>query len=113
MQAIRAVKVIGLQCLVLQRMFGADRHKRLGRPQRLKPLGPAGLLAPGILLLQHMEQCHNVSQTAVVARQASAIICSTRPGHVSLYRSTRVLFHPQNGEGGKEGCVHHLSKHST
>lgn len=72
-QSIRTMEVVGLQSLILQGMLGADCNNRLGRPQRLKTFGPAGLLAPGILLLQHMEQGHHVSQTAVAVKVVSVV----------------------------------------
>lgn len=41
MQAISAVKIIGLEDIFLQRVLGANRNDRLGRPQGLEALGLA------------------------------------------------------------------------
>lgn len=65
MQPIGAVEMIGLQKLILQGMLSTNRHDRLRVAQGLKALRPAGLLPPRLLLLQYMEQCHNVAETAV------------------------------------------------
>lgn len=40
-QAIGAMKIIGLEYIFLQRMLGTNRNDGLGRPQGLEPLGLA------------------------------------------------------------------------
>jgi hypothetical protein len=40
-QAISAMEIIGLEEIVLQRVFGANCNDGLGRPQRLEALGLA------------------------------------------------------------------------
>lgn len=41
MQAISAVEIVGLEDIFLQRVLGANRNDRLGRPQGLEALGLA------------------------------------------------------------------------
>lgn len=94
MQPILAVEMVGHQDVILQGVLGADRHKRLGRLERRKPLGLASLLPPCILLLEHMEKCHNVAQAADVEPGVSNVTECSSLAEPACRLCRCCVFHP-------------------
>lgn len=97
MQTIGTMEVVGRQYLLVQGVLRANGNDGLGRLEGLEPFGLSASLAPGILLLEYMEQCHNVPQTAIMqvsVSEPSSAAASSRPRNFSCFSLGRLADSP-------------------